>query len=544
MKISLVQINPTIGAMESNSRKIIEAVKQAGELGANLAITSEMAITGYPPRDLLDRPDFASDCEAALRGMISEVKGIAVLCGHIERVDIRRGKHLANAATLFRDGEVLGRSQKMLLPTYDVFDELRYFSPGERPALCELDGVKIGVTICEDVWSEPGYDNVGSYDRNPVEELVKEGAEMIVNLSASPYHLGQRALRESLGQAIARKHGVPFFLVNQVGGNDDLLFDGHSFAMAKDGAVVARAKGFEEDMVTVDTQSWTGDIREVERSREGKVYRALSMGIRDYLGKCRFTKAVIGLSGGVDSSVVAVLAVNALGPENVTGVSMPSQYTARMSEDDAATLARNLGIEFHTVPIKGLFEMYKKTLKPLFEGREEDVTEENLQARIRGDILMAVSNKFGGMVLSTGNKSETAVGYCTLYGDMAGGLAAISDLPKISVYNLARWINREREIIPSNVLTRPPSAELRPDQTDQDSLPDYDTLDEILEAYVENQESPETIIARGFDKDITMKVTRLVDRNEYKRQQAAPGLKITGKAFGSGRRIPIAQKYA
>jgi len=543
MKISLVQINPTIGAMESNTTRIIEAVNRASELGANLAVTSEMAITGYPPRDLLDRPDFTSDCQAALRRMISEVRGIAVLCGHIERVDIRKGKHLANAAILFRDGDVLGRSRKVLLPTYDVFDELRYFTPGDWPALCELDGVKIGVTICEDAWNEPGYGNVDCYDRNPVNELVKEGAEIIVNLSASPYRLGQRTLRENLGRAIVKKHGVPFVLVNQVGGNDDLLFDGHSFAMSNDGAVAARARGFDEDMVTVDTQNWTGDIREVERSGEGKVYKALSMGIRDYLGKCGFGKAVIGLSGGVDSSVVAALAVHALGPENVTGVSMPSQYTAQMSEDDAATLARNLGVEFHTVPIKSLFEMYKATLKPLFKGCNEDVTEENLQARIRGDILMAVSNKFGGMVLSTGNKSETAVGYCTLYGDMAGGLAAISDLPKTSVYKLARWINREREIIPANVLTRPPSAELRPDQTDQDSLPDYDTLDEILEAYVENQESPETIIARGFDRDITMKVIRMVDRNEYKRQQAAPGLKITGKAFGSGRRIPIAQKY-
>jgi NAD+ synthetase len=420
---------------------------------------------------------------------------------------------------------------------------MRYFEPGETATVGIVNGVKIGISICEDIWNLTGFCETAQYLRQPVAELIKAGAEMIVNLSASPYRVGKPEYREKLGAAIVQQYGKPFVLVNQAGGNDDLLFDGHSFALSAKGAVIAQAKGFDEDLVMCDTEAGSGDVRQLPVSESAEIIAALVMGIRDYLRKCGYKKAVIGLSGGIDSSVVATLAVMALGAENVMGVSMPSQYTAKASIDDAQALAKNLGIQLSTVPITELFDAYKKSLRPVFEGKPEDVTEENIQARIRGNLLMALSNKLGCMVLSTGNKSEIAVGYCTLYGDMAGGLAVISDIPKTKVYELARWMNKDREIIPQRALERAPTAELRPNQTDQDTLPPYEILDAIVEKYIEKHESAAQIIKGGIAEDVVKRMLTLIDNNEYKRKQAAPGFKITQKAFGTGRRFPIAQKF-
>lgn len=542
MKIALAQIDPTIGDFRGNARKIAEACGEALTRGAGLVVLPEMAVSGYPPRDLLNIPGFVEENQRAVDWIVSSVRGVAVLLGHFTMTPAVSGKNLANAATLFKNGETLATAWKILLPTYDVFDELRYFRPGDGPVVHDLDGFKIGVTVCEDIWNIPGFQNGSRYGRNPVEEVASMGADIIVNLSASPYRLNRPALRVKLGQEIVRSTGLPFILVNQAGGNDDLLFDGHSFALSPSGQTAAMAGGFREDMVIVDTGNWSGDIRPPASCEAEEIESALVMGIRDYMRKCGFKKAVIGLSGGIDSSVVAVLAAKALGPENVTGVSMPSQYTAGASVEDAETLAASLGLDFHVIPIKPLFDEYKNSLESLFSGLAEDVTEENLQARIRGNILMAISNKFGSMLLSTGNKSEMAVGYCTLYGDMAGGLSVISDVFKTRVYELARWMNKDGEVIPERALTRAPSAELRPDQTDQDSLPPYEILDEILEKYVELNQSPESIISGGVPREMALDVARKVDNNEYKRNQAAMGLKVTDKAFGSGRRMPVAKR--
>ncbi|MBI5428618.1 MAG: NAD+ synthase [Nitrospinae bacterium] len=541
MKIALAQINPTIGDFKGNMEKIERSCALARDAGADLTVFSELVLSGYPPRDLLNKPEFVEQGQKALEGLISRLRGPAVLCGHYERTDGNSG--LANAATLFQNGKILARTRKILLPTYDVFDELRYFQPGESVCVCPFRGVKLGIGICEDIWNLKGFREIEGYSRNPVEEMIQSGAEIIINLSASPYRIGRRELRLDLGRTIVRQQGCPFVLVNQVGGNDDLLFDGHSFALSAGGETIAQASGFKEDLVMCDTASGSGEIRSLPENEEAEVAAALVMGVRDYLTKCGYKKAVVGLSGGIDSSVVAVLAVEALGPENVMGVSMPSPYTAPESVEDARILAQNLGIRFDVVPIADLFEAYKSTLKPVFSGLAEDVTEENIQARIRGNILMAISNKLAHMVLSTGNKSEMAVGYCTLYGDMAGGLAVISDIPKTKVYALARKMNKEREIIPRRVLTSAPTAELRPNQTDQDSLPPYDILDAIVERYVEKRQSADEIVRQGFPADIVKRVLSLVDNNEYKRKQAAPGLKITQKAFGTGRRFPMAQKF-
>jgi NAD+ synthetase len=544
MKIALAQLNPVIGDFRGNCRKIAQACQEAASRGAGLVILPEMAVCGYPPRDLLTIPKFVDENQRAFDWLVSNICGPAVLLGHFARTgDGGSGKDLSNSASLFRNGEVLAVARKILLPSYDVFDELRYFTPGENPVVYSLDGLRIGLTICEDIWNIPGFRDAPSpYTRNPVDEIIKLGVDIIVNLSASPFRLNRPSARLDLGRQIAKLSGAPFILVNQVGGNDDLLFDGHSFAISPTGGLAAMANGFEEDLVIVDTATWTGEVRPMAVCEAEELEKALVAGVRDYLGKCGFSKAVIGLSGGIDSSVVAVIAVKALGPQNVMGISMPSQYTADASEQDASLLAENLGIHFHTVPIKSLFAEYGRSLRPIFAGLPEDVTEENIQARIRGDILMAASNKFGSMLLSTGNKSELAVGYCTLYGDMAGGLSVISDVFKTRVYELARWINREKEIIPTRSITRPPSAELRPDQTDQDSLPPYEILDEILERYVELRENPASIICDRLPRDIVMDVIRKVDANEYKRSQAAMGLKVTDKAFGSGRRMPVAKR--
>jgi len=543
LKIALAQINPTIGDLAGNARKIEDRVRDAASAGADLVIFSELAICGYPPKDLLNQPDFIFENEKCLEGLIARLKGPAVLCGHIQKKSQGSSQSLCNSATLFQNGTILAEAQKILLPAYDVFDELRYFQPGETVALCDFGGVKMGITICEDIWNFPDFRDPRGYPRNPVEELVEQGAQMILNIAASPYHLGRGQTRQNLARHIAQTFGVSLVLVNQVGGNDDLLFDGHSFALSAEGKLMAQAAGFAEDMVLVDMNSGAGDIRQLPDSEPEELFNALVMGVRDYLNKCDYSKAVLGLSGGIDSAIVAVIAAQALGADNVTGISMPSQYTADESIRDAEQLAKNLGIKFSKVSIKELFDSYKTTLKPLFNGKPEDVTEENIQARVRGNLLMAVSNKLGSMVLSTGNKSEMSVGYCTLYGDMAGGLSVISDVPKMKVYQLARWLNRDQEVIPMNIIERPPTAELRPNQTDQDSLPPYEVLDPILEGYVENHLSVAQLIDRGFDPQVVKDVVAKVDRNEYKRNQAAPGLKVTAKAFGSGRRVPIAQRF-
>lgn len=539
----MAQINPTIGDLEGNLGRIRNAIEKGGALGADLVVFSEMALSGYPCRDLLDKPEFISANAQALERLIQQARGPAVLIGHFAERQADTGKRLANCATLFENGAVLARHEKILLPAYDVFDELRYFQPGDKATVILFKGQRLGITICEDIWNIPGFYDRDGYPRNPVTELAREGVDCLINLSASPYRIGRGVRRLELAREIIKETGAPLLLVNQVGGNDDLLFDGHSFALNSAGETLAQARGFEEDSVLVDLQSPANEATAWERCEEEEIFKALVLGVRDYLNKCGYKKAVLGLSGGIDSSVVAVIAKEALGADHVTGISMPSVYTADASQEDAQALARCLGIRFETIPIGSVFGAYKDSLRGLFGDTPEDVTEENIQARIRGNLLMAVSNKWGSMVLSTGNKSEMSVGYCTLYGDMAGGLSVISDVLKTRVYRLARWINRGGEVIPDRVLTRPPTAELRPNQTDQDSLPPYDVLDAILEAYVERHESVEEIARLGYDPALVREVTGKVDNNEYKRNQSAPGLKITGKAFGSGRRLPIAQRF-
>lgn len=543
LKIALAQLNSTIGDFEGNSRKIEDACRQAGKAGVDLVVFPELVLTGYPPRDLLYKPDLICERQKALESLVARIQGPAVLMGHVGKRKNDTGKGLTNSAVLFQNGQILAHADKVLLPAYDVFDETRYFQAADHPVVCELSGTKLGITICEDIWNFPDFYDQNIYQSNPVEELAQAGADIILNVSSSPYRVGRWQTRRNLGQHIVDQYKKPFVLVNQVGGNDDLLFDGHSFALSASGKVIAQAKGFEEDLIVVDLEQGKGEVRTTPECDEEEIFSGLVMGVRDYLCKCGFSKAVVGLSGGIDSAVVAAIAVEALGAEHVMGISMPSQYTAPQSISDAERLAGNLGISFSVVTIEKLFEEYKTSLRPLFAGKAEDVTEENIQARIRGNILMAVSNKLGSMVLSTGNKSEMSVGYCTLYGDMAGGLSVISDVPKMKVYALANWINRKKKIIPQAIIDRPPTAELRPNQTDQDSLPPYEVLDPILEGYVENYWSVDRLIEEGCDAEVVRQVVRKVDSNEYKRNQAAPGLKITAKAFGSGRRNPIAQKF-
>jgi NAD+ synthetase len=543
LKIALAQLNPIIGNLEGNSWKIKDACRQAGKAGADLVVFSELVLTGYPPRDLLYKPDLICEGQKALESLVADIKGPAVLMGHVGKRENGAGKGLTNSAVLFQNGKILVQADKVLLPSYDVYDETRYFQAAHHPVICELSGTQLGITICEDIWNFPDFYDQDIYHSNPVDELVQAGADIILNVSASPYRVGRWHTRRKLGQHIVDQFKKPFVLVNQVGGNDDLLFDGHSFALSASGEVIAQARGFEEDLIVVDLAKGKSDVRSTPECDEEEIFHGLVMGVRDYLNKCGYRKAVVGLSGGIDSAVVAAIAVEALGADNVMGISMPSQYTVDQSISDADRLAKNLSMEFSVVAIEELFEQYKKLLSPLFPGMAEDVTEENIQARIRGNILMAVSNKLGSMVLSTGNKSEMSVGYCTLYGDMAGGLSVISDVPKMKVYALANWINREKEIIPQAIIERPPTAELKPDQTDQDSLPPYELLDPILEGYVEKHWSVERLIGEGYEAEVVRKVVRMVDSNEYKRNQAAPGLKVTAKAFGSGRRNPIAQKF-
>src|SRR5216683_8136373 len=543
MKIALAQFNPTVGDFAGNSARILELAHDAKRCGAHLAVFSELCLCGYLPQDLLERPAFIERNRTELAGLAKKVP-LPVIVGYAGRSQDPTGKPLANIAALVAEGRILFEQHKMLLPTYDVFDEDRYFQPAKSQRVFPLCGEQLGITICEDVWNDKNFWAKRLYDRDPVAELVGQGTTVLLNLSASPYTIDKRNLRLGILQSLARSHRRPVVYVNQVGGNDSLLFDGSSIAVTADGRVAARARAFEEDLVLFDTATATGDIHPQTDDELEYAYLALVCGTRDYVRKCGFRKVLVGLSGGIDSAVVGCIAVAALGSENVTGVSMPGPYSSEGSARDACLLAKNLGIEFLKIPIDDVFRSYRHALQPAFAGRPEDVTEENLQARIRGNYLMALSNKFGAMVLSTGNKSELAVGYCTLYGDMCGGLAAISDVPKTMVYELAKLINREKELIPLATIDKPPSAELRPNQTDQDSLPPYDILDRILKAYVEDLCSPQEISDDfGLDLGLIKDVALRVDHNEYKRKQAPPGLKITSRAFGFGRPFPIAQRF-
>jgi len=543
MKIALAQFNPTVGDFAGNAARILSLAEQAKQRGADLAVFTELCLCGYPPQDLLERPAFLDRNIDELKALASKIP-LPGLVGYAGRVKNGAGKSVANKAALLCGGRVVFEQSKMLLPTYDVFDESRYFQPADKQVVYSFKDEKLGITICEDVWNDPTFWPTRLYERDPVVELSKQGTSVLVNISASPYTIDKRNLRFEMLRAIAKKQRRPVVYVNQVGGDDNLIFDGASMAITADGRVAAQALAFKEDLVLFDTATGQGEIHKQPPTEIAYAYEALLTGTADYVRKCRFKKVLVGLSGGIDSAVVASIAVDALGAENVLGVSMPGPFSSAGSKSDAATLAKNLGIQFISLPITDVFEEYKRALAPAFGNRPADVTEENIQARIRGNYLMALSNKFGSMVLSTGNKSELAVGYCTLYGDMAGGLAVISDVPKLMVYELANWINRERELIPASTIEKPPSAELRPDQKDEDSLPPYDVLDRILKAYIEDLHSPQEIADHyGFDIKMVREIALLVDRTEYKRKQAAPGLKITSRAFGFGRPFPIAQKF-
>jgi len=543
VKIALIQTNPTIGDVNGNTQAILERLAQARAAGAALAVFPEQAILGYPAKDLLLRREIIHYNVEALGRVAAAAQDIAVLVGYAEPNERPHGRPVFNSAALLEGGRAVARWRKRLLPTYDVFDEARYFEPAGPQPVVDLHGVRLGVTICEDLLSEPMLGRP-LYDCDPVADQVAAGAKLVVNISASPYYVDKHPWRVARMAEHARRHGCPVLYANQVGGNDELLFDGASCAIDAAGRCVGQARSFETDMLLVDLDDLAATRCEPVPPGVAGVHRALVRGLADYLRKCGFRSVVIGLSGGIDSAVVAALAAEALGPENVLGVAMPSRYSSTHSVDDARQLAKNLGVRFEIVPIETMHRAFEQALAPQFAGREPDVTEENIQARVRGNILMSLSNKFGSLLLTTGNKSEVAVGYCTLYGDMAGGLAVISDVPKTMVYALARHINDAagRTLIPERTLTKPPSAELRPDQFDQQSLPPYDVLDAILEAYEERLESRDEIVARGFDPAVVDEVIRKIRISEYKRQQAAPGLKVTSRAFGFGRRMPIAAR--
>ena len=547
MKIALGQINPTVGDFSGNAAKHIEFSRRAQAAGAELILFPELSVCGYPPRDLVERPSFVARNRETVEKIAAAATGIAVICGIVTPAESETGKSAMNSAALLRDGKVAFVQSKMLLPTYDVFDEMRNFAPAKKQEVFSLCGNQIALTICEDAWNDKLFWPKRLYTVDPIEALIRGGGNLVLNISASPFWIGKRELRREMLASIARRHKVPVAMVNQVGGNDSLLFDGSSIVLNTQGKIAARGKSFEEDLIFFDTGEKetvvNGDLHEQIEGDEASVYAALVLGTRDYMRKCGFQKAIIGLSGGIDSALTAVIAADAVGPENVIGVGMPSEYSSPGSIEDARALATNLGIRFELLPINCVFDAYRKTLKTAFADRPEDVTEENIQSRARGTMLMALSNKFGAIVLSTGNKSELGVGYCTLYGDMVGGLAVISDVPKTLVFRLSHYVNSRRKVIPQATLEKPPSAELRPNQKDSDSLPAYELLDAVLEDYVEDSHPAEQIAAdRGLDIEVVKRVIRMVDRAEYKRQQAAPGLKISSKAFGYGRRLPIAAK--
>ncbi len=545
MKIALAQINPTVGDFCGNARKILEFTQRAEQGSADLVLFPELSVCGYPPADLLEKPAFIARAGQVVQEIATKTASsrTAIICGYVTPAHHGSGKHVMNSAALLRNGHIEFVQSKMLLPFYDVFDEQRYFAPAHKQRLVALGGEHVALTICEDAWNDKSFWENRLYSIDPVEELMRAGGSIILNISASPYWRDKRQTRREMLAAIARHHGKPVLMVNQVGGNDSLIFDGSSIALGRDGGVIAQAASFEEDLIFIDSETLTGDLHRTAEDEDEAIFRALVLGTRDYVRKCGFSRVIVALSGGIDSALVAAIAVEALGAENVLGIGMPSPYSSTGSIDDSRHLAENLGIRFEIIPISGLFEQYNEALAPMFAGLQPDITEENIQSRIRGSLVMALSNKFNSLVLTTGNKSEMSTGYCTLYGDMVGALAVIGDVVKTEVYALCRHLNREREVIPVSIIEKAPSAELRPGQKDTDSLPPYEVLDPIIEAYVERYETPEHISAAlGADIELVRRVVKLVERSEYKRQQAAPVLKVTTKAFGMGRRFPIAVK--
>jgi NAD+ synthetase len=546
VKIALAQIDPTVADFRGNTARILQYVRDAEERGADLVVFPELCICGYPTGDLVEKPSFIKLAMAAAEDIARQAttgKSISVICGSLVPSPPGSGKRVSNAAVLMQNGEVTFTQRKMLLPFYDVFDEQRYFAPAEGQHVVKIGAERVALTICEDAWNDKGYWKQRLYTVDPVDEQVRQGATMILNISASPFWQGKREQRAEMLAAAARHHKLPILMVNQVGGNDSLIFDGTSLALNARGETIAQGRSFAEDLVMVDMAAGAGDIRKTVEGDDAATYASLVLGTRDYIRKCGFRQALIGLSGGIDSALVAAIAVDALGKENVFGVGMPSPYSSPGSIDDSRALASNLGIRYETIRIDGIFSQFTDALAPLFAGLAPDLTEENIQSRIRGTLLMALSNKLGALVLTTGNKSEMAVGYCTLYGDMVGALAVIGDLVKTRVYALTRYVNREREVIPRAILEKPPSAELRPGQLDTDSLPPYEVLDPLVEAYVERYMPMQAIAdQQGLELSLVQRVVKLIEQSEYKRQQAAPVLKVTAKSFGSGRRFPIAVK--
>jgi len=543
LRVALLQLNPTAGDIAGNTALIVRGARRASEQGADLIVTPELALMGYLPRDLLMNHGFVRRSCLALHEIATELAAAPpLLVGVATANPYEMGRPLFNSAVLLEKGEVGRAFHKTLLPTYDVFDEDRYFEPSSGPQILEWNGSRLGISICEDVWNDKDFWQRRRYHQDPIEVLAQSGAQAIINLSSSPFSTGKQLLRERMLSHMAQKYRMPVAYVNQVGGNDDLIFDGRSCAFDAQGRLIARAKGFEEDILMVDFAAGTGAIAPDAFEPEAEIWHALVLGVRDYVRKTRFSKVLLGLSGGIDSALTAAIAAEAVGPENVLGVLMPSRYSSSGSVDDSLELARNLGIQTLKLPISEIMGSFDRALEDAFRGRAADVTEENIQSRIRGNLLMALSNKFGSLLLTTGNKSEMSVGYCTLYGDMNGGLAVIADLPKMMVYRVSRWRNRIKPDIPESVLTKAPSAELRPDQTDQDSLPPYELLDQILELHIEQCQSAEEIVAQGFDTDTVQRVLRLVRIAEFKRKQAAPVLKVTSRAFGTGWRMPIVRQ--
>jgi NAD+ synthase (glutamine-hydrolysing) len=541
MKIGILQLNFTVGDFKGNSEKLVSAYEMAVRGGAGLCVGSELGLCGYPPRDLLNRLDFVESHERALREVAKRVRKVPLLIGGIEKTNKKTGQPLYNAVFLVEKGKVRGVARKILLPTYDVFDEGRYFEAGDKVGAVRIAGKRVGVTICEDIWNDEDLWPERRYRIDPVRELAKKGMDLLINLSASPWNIGKEKVRYRLLAEVAKREKIPVIQVNQVGGNDELVFDGQSLGVGVKGGLLVQGAAFTEDVKVVDLgekeekPAWVGD--------EEQVFQALVLGTRDYLQKCGFREVVLGLSGGIDSALTAVVAAEALGKDKVLGVSMPSRFSSAGSVADAEALAKRLGIRYQKIPIEDTFAVMLRSIAPARDGRSGGLTEENLQSRIRGMTLMAISNDSGRLLLTTGNKSEMAVGYCTLYGDMCGALAVIADVPKTLVYRISRWINREREIIPKNSIEKAPSAELRPDQKDQDSLPPYEELDRILESYVVNEGSIQAMVKKGISKALAEEIVRKIDISEYKRRQAAPGLKVTTKAFGVGRRIPLAQRF-
>ncbi len=544
MKFLLAQLNAIVGDIRGNELCISKTYQEGVAQQSDLVICPELMLTGYPPRDLLLKPKFVDENLEALNRLAAQTSETGLLVGFVARNGTGEGRELFNAVALLHQGEIKEVRYKTLLPTYDVFDEDRYFEPAKSNAPIHFKGHKIGLTICEDAWNDDEFGLSGLYGANPVESLANEGCEFIINIAASPWFLGKNRIRQSLLSSQARRLGKMLIYCNMIGGNDELVFDGGSLVIDSTGGIRTMGNLFETQLISVDTSKFNTPPTDLESvCEEERIFKALSLGVKDYVTKCGFNSVLLGLSGGIDSALTAVLAVDALGADHVRGVALPSQYSSQGSKDDARELAQNLGMTYDEISIQTSFESVKESLGGVFQGMKEDVTEENIQARLRGVILMGMSNKFGSLLLTTGNKSELAVGYCTLYGDMCGGLAVLSDLPKTMVYRVSRWVNRDKVVIPKSTLTKPPSAELRPDQKDQDSLPDYDTLDAILEAYVVEHKSAREIVNMGFEATLVERLIRLIDLNEYKRRQAAPGLKVTTRAFGMGRRMPIAQRF-